>query len=183
MDCAVLETNVVRSALRKLCARRDARPAGSTLLLESVESMPGEVQEELLEMLRGDKLQMRITSTTTVPAAELDGEGRLSHELACRLSTLVVELPPLSGRLEDLPLLVQSLVEDLNQGGLRQMAGFTPEAMDYLVAYPWPGNIDELAEIVAQGARQGSERRDHAARPAEANLLGRRLDGPLGSRR
>jgi len=148
MDCAVLETNVVRSALRTLCSRSASRPAGSTLLLESVERMPGEVQAELNEMLRDDRLQMRVVSTTIRPPAELSGEGGLLAELVYRLSTLVIELPPLLSRQEDLPLLVQAAVEELNASSMRQVAGLRREAMDYLVAYPWPGNLDELSAVV-----------------------------------
>ncbi len=150
IDCAVMEANLVRSTLRTLCARRGSRPPGSTLLLENVAQLAVDAQEELLEILRGGALQMRLTSTTSVPLAERMAEGMFSQELACALSTLVLELPPLADRIEDLPLLVQSLVEDLNVGKLRQVAGFSPEALDQLAAYPWPGNIDELGTIVRE---------------------------------
>lgn len=62
----------------------------------------------------------------------------------------MIELPPLADRVEDLPLLVQTLVEELNVGRLRQLAGFSPEALDQLAAYPWPGNLDELGAVVRE---------------------------------
>ena len=53
------------------------------------------------------------------------------------LSTLTIRLPALTERLEDLPLLIQSVVERSNQEGLRQIAGVSPEALDQLLNYPW----------------------------------------------
>jgi DNA-binding NtrC family response regulator len=150
IDCAVMEANLVRSTLRTLCARRAGRPPGSTLLLENVSSLAAEAQQELLEVLRDGTLHMRVTATTSTPLAERMAEGAFSQELACALSTLVIELPPLADRVEDLPLLVQALVEELNLGRLRQLAGFSPEAIDQLAAYPWPGNLDELTALVRE---------------------------------
>jgi DNA-binding NtrC family response regulator len=150
IDCAVMEANLVRSTLRTLCSRRASRPPGSTLLLENVGSLAAEVQQELLEVLRDGTLHMRVTATTSMPLAARMAEGTFSQELACALSTLVIDLPPLADRVEDLPLLVQALVEELNVGRLRQLAGFSPEALDQLAAYPWPGNLDELAAVVRE---------------------------------
>jgi DNA-binding NtrC family response regulator len=56
----------------------------------------------------------------------------------------------LAQRREDLPMLAQLFVEEANVRSTKQVAGFSSEAMDRLDAYPWPGNIDELAQMVAQ---------------------------------
>jgi transcriptional regulator with PAS, ATPase and Fis domain len=149
LDCGLLETNVVRSALRTLGTRVGSRPAGSTLLLENVEHMPGEVQEDLREVLGEGRLQMRIVATSQ-GLNEVVAAGQFSAELACALSTLVIELPPLVARLDDLPLLVQAMVEQFNATGFRQLAGFTSQALDMLAAYSWPGNLDELLEVVRE---------------------------------
>ena len=58
-------------------------------------------------------------------------------------------------RIEDLPLLAQMFLEEINATAGRQVAGFTPEALDQLAAYPWPGNLDELADVVRAVARAG----------------------------
>ncbi len=159
LDCALLEPNVLVSSLRTLVSRRGSRPPGSTLLLENVGAMPATVQAELSEILHGDSLHMRVTATSSMPLAERVAEGTFSQELMCTLSTLVIELPPLAGRIEDLPLLVQSLVEELNGKTFRQLAGFSAEALDQFAAYPWPGNLDELAAVVSEmhEKAQGSE--------------------------
>ena len=66
------------------------------------------------------------------------------------LSTIVIELPSLAQRRDDLPLLAQLFLEDVNASGTRQIGGFTPAALDALDAYPWPGNLDELAAVVTE---------------------------------
>jgi DNA-binding NtrC family response regulator len=72
------------------------------------------------------------------------------------LSTVEVELPPLAQRREDLPLLAQMFLEEINAKGARQLGGFTPACFDALDAYPWPGNLDELAEVIAEAHRQAA---------------------------
>lgn len=185
LDCAVLETNVLRSALRTLCARSAAGPPGGTVVLEDVDCMPPEAQEDMAEILRTGTLNMRVIATSACPLAELAAEGRFSRELACALSTLVIELPPLAERLEDLPLLVQAVLEEINVTSYRQLGGFTPEALDQLAAYSWPGNLDELAAVVRETHEKAQTcevtphdlpkrihwAADHPARPDEAIVL------------
>jgi DNA-binding NtrC family response regulator len=126
-----------------------------------VENIAPEAQEDLIEILRAKSLNMRIVATSAIELSQRVAEGRFSHELACALSTLVIEMPPLAARLDDLPLLAQAILEETNSVGFRQLGGFTPEALDQLAAYSWPGNIDELAAVV----RETHER-------ARASLIG-----------
>ena len=83
------------------------------------------------------------------------GRSRCARaDLAALLSTITVELPPLARRREDLPLLAQLFLEEANARGGKQLGGFTPEALDQLDAYAWPGNLDELAQAVALAHQQ-----------------------------
>src|SRR5262249_17443143 len=73
---------------------------------------------------------------------------------ARRLSTLVIELPPLVQRRDDIPLLAQMFLEELNAAGGKQLRGFAADAMDRLTLYDWPGQIDELSAMVRQAFSQ-----------------------------
>ena len=84
-------------------------------------------------------------------------------------------MPPLAQRREDLPLLAQLFLEELNARGGKQVGGFTPEALDRLDAYPWPGNLDELAQVVA-------EAHERAGGPEIARGRSARADPPGGRR-
>jgi DNA-binding NtrC family response regulator len=72
---------------------------------------------------------------------------------------MTVELPPLARRLDDLPSLAQAFLEQSNRSGLKQVGGFSDEALDRLQLYPWPGNLEELSTVVfaAHEAAGGAE--------------------------
>jgi len=132
-------------------------PSGApTLLLLEVDQLTAEAQLELAGFLGLPEFDLYTISTCQDSLIELAGQGRFRADLAHALSTLVIEIPPLAARSEDVPLLCQCLVERLNAQGGRQLSGFTSEALDELASYPWPENVDELAAVV-QAACQASD--------------------------
>ncbi len=160
LSCSTLGAELLQSTLAAALGNRDvrdARPAG-TLLLNDVEELPAEAQAELAARLKRGSPGVRIISTATATLEAVSEKVGFRRELACALSTIVIQLPTLAERREDVPLLAQMFVEEFNAEGYRQHRGFTSEALDQLAAYPWPGNIDELAAIVreAHGRAEGS---------------------------
>jgi DNA-binding NtrC family response regulator len=151
LDCAALEANLLRSTIRSLALRHAAsKESPGTLLLTDVDCSPIEIQAELAEVVRGESSRVAVVATATRPLGELVGKERFSRALACAVSTITIELPPLAQRLEDLPLLAQAFLEEENARGGKQVGGFTSEALDQLAGHAWPGNVDELAAIVRQ---------------------------------
>jgi transcriptional regulator with PAS, ATPase and Fis domain len=167
LACASLATELLRSAISPLLGRDGgaADRSTGTLLLTEVHELPAEVQAELAERLARDPARPRIVSTTTGPLEERAAHGEFRLDLICALSTIIIHLPPLVERREDVPLLAQMFLEELNAAGGKQLRGFSPEALDQLAAYPWPGNIDELAEMVRE-----SHERAEGAHVATADL-------------
>ena len=151
LDCAVLSGELVISTVHTLAARRPSaeRPAGSTLLLADVDLLPPDVQTSLAQALCGRAFPLRLIATARQPLEELLQPGKFRQDLGLTLSTISIHLPPLAERREDLPLVAQLFLEEVNSQGGKQIAGFTPEALDALHAYAWPGNLDELAATVA----------------------------------
>jgi DNA-binding NtrC family response regulator len=151
LDCAVLGGELVISTVHTLAARRPSaeRPAGSTLLLVDVDLLPSDVQTSLAQTLCGRAFPLRLISTSRQAVEELIAAGKFRQDLGLTLSTISIHLPPLAERREDLPLVAQLFLEEVNLRGGKQVAGFTPEALDALDAYPWPGNLDELAAVVS----------------------------------
>jgi DNA-binding NtrC family response regulator len=157
--CAALDTELLISTLQALGRSVPHAPdRWRTLLLSNIDALSVDAQGALLPLL-GSLGSWRLIATAGHPPAELVAQGRLRPDLAAWLSTLVIELPALRERIEDLPLLAQSFLEEINASAGRQLAGFTPEALDALAAYPWPGNLDELADVVDQACERaaGSE--------------------------
>ena len=132
-------------------ANRPARrETPGTLLLLQADQIPQEIQAELAAILSARLFPMRLIATAEQSLLELARRGRCREDLAALLSTIAIELPPLAQRREDLPLLAQLFLEDANARGGKQLGGFSPEALDRLDGYSWPGNLDELAQTVAQ---------------------------------
>ena len=149
VDCATLETNLLRGALRSawLPAAHSGR---ATLLLNNVDAMPPEAQLELVELLVREPRRVRVVATATRRLGEMAARDEYATTLACALSTITIELVPLTERIADLPLLAQAFVERANLHSVKQIGGLAREALDHLSAYAWPGNVDELAEVVGQ---------------------------------
>jgi DNA-binding NtrC family response regulator len=95
-------------------------------------------------------------ATAAEPLIDLARRGNFNAELAAMLSTITIELPSLAQRRDDLPLLAQLFLEERNAAGSHQVGGFSQAALDRLDAYAWPGNLDELSEVVAEAHRRAA---------------------------
>jgi len=156
LACGVLGPELIHSTVTALAGKEALGPraARSSLLLGDVDQLAPEDQAQLAAELCGRGFPLRVISTSRQTLEELVRRRQFRDDLAAALSTLVIQLPPLAERREDLPLLAQMFLEELNARTGRQLTGFAPEAMDLLVGYSWPGNLDELAKVVAEAHRR-----------------------------
>lgn len=134
---------------------------GGTLLLDEIGDMPVAIQPKLLRALQEKEIRP-LGSTRPVPidvriisASHRDLEEEISAErfredLYYRLIVLTLEVPPLSKRREDIPLLVRHFLAKLLEKTGREVTGFSPEAMEILLRAPWPGNVRQLLNVVEQ---------------------------------
>ena len=151
LACAVLGPDLIRSTVTALGgASLGASARQGTLLLNEADELPTEVQAELAAIFSRANFPARLISTARRPLDKLAAEGKFREDLASLLSTIVIELPPLAHRRADLPLLAQMFVEKENSRGEKQIGGLTTEALDLLDGYDWPGNVDELALMIAE---------------------------------
>ncbi len=133
---------------------------GGTLFLDEIGEMPYNLQAKLLrflqegtfERLGGNKtykVDVRIISATNVDLKRAMEEGRFRKDLYYRLATLVIELPPLRERGEDVIVLanyfLKKFCKELNK---TEVMGFTDEALEVMRNYTWPGNIRELINVI-----------------------------------
>lgn len=155
LDCCLLDAEQLESTIaafaRHVAAFEAAR--SGTLLLLNVDQLSSQAQATLLAVLSPREIGLRVLATSSVGLEELCAAGQFLTELAYALSTLVIELPPLDRRREDIPLLAQMFVERHNAEGGRQLSGLSSEALDVLSACDWPGNVDELAAAVERACR------------------------------
>lgn len=158
LACPLLDADLLKSALDAVgrVSRSASGGRAITLLLQEVDQLTGELQTELIRFLASARgVDVPLVATARQPLLSLPGES-FRADLAGAISTLVIELPPLAARPQDVPLLAQAFVEESNAAGQRQWGGFTPDALTQLAAYPWPGNVDELSQVVDEACTRAS---------------------------
>jgi DNA-binding NtrC family response regulator len=160
LACKLLGAELLQTTIRALARVQAGHPPArpGTLLLIEVGELPAEAQAELAGFLRHADLPMRIVCTARQSLTDLAASGRFQHDLALMLSAVVIELPPLAQRLEDLPLLAQTFVEAENAQSGKQVSGFADEALDRLLVHTWPGGVDELQAVVREAHARAAGR-------------------------
>ncbi|MEK7991191.1 MAG: sigma-54 dependent transcriptional regulator [Thiotrichaceae bacterium] len=133
---------------------------GGTLFLDEVGDMPASLQVKLLRVLQegqvkpvgainGVPIDVRIISATH---RDLDVEvkrGEFREDLFYRLNVIPLYMPSLKERGEDIPLLLDYFL-NLHSEEDGESMRFSPEALDYMVSLPWPGNVRQLQNVVEQ---------------------------------
>jgi transcriptional regulator with PAS, ATPase and Fis domain len=130
-----------------------------TLFLDEIGEMAPATQVKLLRVLQErtfrrlggrqeQSVDVRVIAATNIDPAEAVQKGRLREDLYYRLNVFAMKLPPLRDRKEDLPLLIQSFINEFNTRNQRSIAGVDHEAMRMLEHYQWPGNVRELRNVI-----------------------------------
>ena len=158
LDCALLGADLVQAALRAVLESvpSDARAGAVTLLLIDADQLPAESQAVMAAMLSARRSPLRPIATAPQSLTEAARHGRYREDLASLLSTITIELAPLASRREDIAPLAQALLEEANPRSSRQLGGFSSDVLDRLDAYAWPGNIGELAQVVAEAHQRAA---------------------------
>ena len=134
---------------------------GGTLFLDEVGDMPLASQAKVLRLLQEQAFErvggnetvrtdVRLIAATHRDLKAWSEEGKFRPDLYYRLDVFAVHLPPLRERGDDLAMLVQHYLRRFSRELGREVREVTPEAMERLRAYPWPGNIRELQSVLKQ---------------------------------
>jgi DNA-binding NtrC family response regulator len=135
----------LRRALDTLTTHQTAERQ-PTFLIDRIELLSAIHQAQITDAFRRGRVRARLIAT-------LNADGQLSDKLAPALhdlvSTLTIHVPSLIDRSDDLPILAQSFLESTNRGNPKQIGAIAPESLDLLALYSWPGELDELREVIA----------------------------------
>jgi transcriptional regulator with GAF, ATPase, and Fis domain len=132
---------------------------GGTLFLDEISEFAPTLQAKLLRVLqerefervgatRSIKLNIRLLAATNKNLQERVKAGDFRQDLYFRLNVISIEMPPLRERREDIPLLASYFVSKYNKKLRRPFAEISPQVLDYLIRYDWPGNIRELENTI-----------------------------------
>jgi len=132
---------------------------GGTVFLDEISEMKPSLQPKLLRFLetytlrrvggkRDIKVDVRVVASTNKDLAQLVEKGEFRKDLYYRIKVMVIELPPLSDRKEDIPILTEYFITQLGKEMGKEIKGVNSQALDLLLAYSWPGNIRELKNVM-----------------------------------
>ena len=132
---------------------------GGTLFLDEIGELNRGDQVKLLRVLqdqryqpvgasRAEQADVRVISATNRELAELVAAGDFREDLFYRLNLITIRLPPLRERRSDIPLLVRHIVGHVADSYGIAAVGLAPQALDWLAAQPWPGNIRQLKQTL-----------------------------------
>jgi PAS domain S-box-containing protein len=170
LNCASLPTGLVESelfghekgAFTGAIEKRVGRFAlanGGTIFLDEIGEMPADVQVKLLRVLQEQefepvgstktvKVDVRVIAATNRDLSKAVADATFRADLFYRLNVFPISVPPLRDRKPDIPLLVHYFVNKYAGKIGRAIEEVTQATLDQLLAYPWPGNIRELENII-----------------------------------
>lgn len=132
---------------------------GGTAFLDEIGDMSLMLQPKLLRFLEEKKfrrvggtydirVEVRVIAATNRNLGELVESGKFREDLFYRLSVIVISIPPLRERREDIQHLALHFIEHYNKSLKRSVKKITPDAMNLLKNYSWPGNVRELRNVI-----------------------------------
>ncbi len=133
--------------------------SGGILLLNEIGSLPLAVQLKISRALEYKTIyrigndhpihiDTRIIATLSQNANILLQNGLLQKDMFYRISPIVIELPPLRDRREDIPILIEKFLNELKDNHQGTVRGMTPEALHLILNYDWPGNVRRLKNTI-----------------------------------
>ena len=170
VNCGALAEGVLDSelfghekgAFTGAISRREGRfelADGGTLFLDEVSELPPTTQVRLLRVLEERefmrvggttpiRVDVRLIAATNRDLEEAVAEGGFREDLFYRLNVVIVRIPALRQRPDDIPLLVDHFVRQSNLDRKERFQGISQEAMEILKQYRWPGNVRELRNLI-----------------------------------
>jgi len=186
VNCAAMPASLIEAELfgherGAFTGARERRPgllemaSGGTLLLDEVADLPPEVQGKFLRVLEERRVRrlggraevevdLRVLAATHRDLRAEVREGRFREDLYFRIAVFTIDVPPLSDRLDDVPLLARHFADRLAAEAGRPPPEIGADVLQLLREHSWPGNVRELRNVVERALLLGDGR---AIRPAD----------------
>jgi two-component system, NtrC family, response regulator HydG len=170
VNCAALNESLLESELfghekgsftgaERLRIGRFEAAHGGTIFLDEIGDIPLSTQVKLLRVLEereiervGDhrpiQVDVRIVTATNKNLEKLIREGSFREDLYFRISVFPLPIPALKDRRDDIPVIIESFLEQHAMKVRKPVTGVHPQAMEKLLAYDWPGNVRELKNAI-----------------------------------
>ena len=170
MNCAAIPPSLIASelfghekgsftgALQRRLGRFESADGG-TIFLDEVGDLPPETQVALLRVLQEREFErvggsqtvsvdVRVLAATNRDLSAAVAEGTFRQDLFYRLNVFPIRMPALRERVDDIPLLVEYLIDRYAQTAGKKIRNINKKTLDLFQAYDWPGNIRELQNVI-----------------------------------
>ncbi len=173
VDCGAIPENLLESELfgheKGSFTGAHARQIGKleraqkgSVVLDEIGELPLQLQVKLLRFLQEGTIERiggkepirvdaRVIAVTNVDIKGAVKEGRFREDLYYRLNVVPLYVPALRERRDDIPILAKYFIETYSQEIGPRFKGFSPEAMDAIIGYDWPGNVREMQNRIRRG--------------------------------
>ncbi|MCE2708107.1 MAG: sigma-54-dependent transcriptional regulator [Bacteroidota bacterium] len=170
VNCAAIPSELIESELfghekgaftsaHKQRVGKFEQAQGGTIFLDEIGDMSLSAQSKVLRALQENvinrvgsdkdiKVDVRVLAATNKDLKKEIESGRFREDLYHRLSVILIQVPPLKERKEDIPLLIEKFLGDISQENGNAPKKIHPEAVKKLQEFPWTGNIRELRNVV-----------------------------------
>jgi formate hydrogenlyase transcriptional activator len=174
-------------AMQRRIGRFEAADGG-TIFLDEVAELPAEAQVSLLRVLQEREFErvgsnrplhvdVRVLAATNRELKSAVAQGKFREDLYYRLNVFPIEVPALRDRADDIPLLVEYLVQRFAQKAGKRIRRIDERTIELLRAYDWPGNVRELQNVIERSVILS----DGEAFSVDEAWLRRNADGAFGS--
>lgn len=138
---------------------RFERAGNGTIFLDEIGDMSANLQSKLLRVLQDRKFESvggnkvkhfnaRVITATNIDLEKAIKENKFRRDLYYRLNVIPIKMPSLRERVSDIPILTHYFLKIFSRQNNKHITGISKSAMDQLCAYPWPGNIRELENLI-----------------------------------
>ncbi len=145
-----------------------AQAQGGTFFMDEISEMPLAMQAKLLRVIQEKevlpvgggspfKLDVRLIASSNRNLEEAVREGAFREDIFYRIHVIVIHLPPLRERKEDIPLLADFFLKKFAKNSQKSIKGFTPGALQKMIQYDWPGNVRELENSIESAAAMATQ--------------------------
>lgn len=132
---------------------------GGTIFLDEIGTITLSTQAKLLRVIQERefipvgaeqtlKVDVRLIAATNAPLTEMVNNGAFREDLYYRLNVITIDLPPLRQRREDIPALANHFLRRFGEDNGKPTIALTPQALDVLQHYHWPGNVRQLENVI-----------------------------------
>jgi DNA-binding NtrC family response regulator len=159
VNCGSIAEGVAEDKVVKHVTALIKKVDGGTIYLDEIAELAPALRLSLLQALEGEQkakgIRARVVAATSRELKDIIDSGAMKKDLFDLLNAVVIKLPPLRERREDICLLIHHFIHQACRQQKKRLIGVSPEALDVIMRYHWPGNLIQLQNVIERALALG----------------------------